>query len=111
MRMKWCLVLVVLVLALSGRVHAGDREDIVGRWNYCADERCYLRLNADGTFKLVAVFRTIEGTYRLLDDGYLELDTPGLIYGRNKDEVKYRLTQDALEFKVGETLGKYQRAK
>jgi hypothetical protein len=106
------VVLVVLILGMNlSSARAGDREDIVGRWNFSQDEQQYFRFQADGTFKLVSPLRTFEGNYRVLDDGYLELDYPGLIYGRTKEELKYKLSKDTLEFKFGETVGKYQRAK
>jgi hypothetical protein len=102
------VVLVLLILGMSlSSARAGDKEDIVGRWD-CPQNGQYLRFNADGTFKLVTTFWTVEGKYRLLDDGFLELDTPGLIYGRNKVEFKYKLSKDALEVSTGE---KFQRTK
>jgi hypothetical protein len=106
---------VVLILVLTGvaamPAQAGDKEDIVGRWDHPTVESNYVRFYADGTFKSVALLDTAVGKYRLLGDGVIELDTPGIIYGRNQVEIKYRLSGDTLELKVYGEWVKYKRVK
>ena len=41
-------------------------------------------------------FTRLDGKYKFLSDKVLELDVPGIFYGRNKIEVKYTLTKDQL---------------
>jgi hypothetical protein len=107
--------MVVLTLALIGMAvmpaQAGDKEDIVGRWDHPATEASFFRFYEDGTFKQVALLDTAEGKYRFLGKEVIEFDTPGLIYGRNKVEIKYRLTKDTLELKLLGEWVKYKRVK
>ena len=106
---------VVLALVLVGLVvtpaQAGDKEDIVGRWDHSTVEGVYIRFYADGTFKEVALLNRTEGNYRLIGLEVIEVDIPGLIYGRNRGEMKYRLSGDTLELKVFGEWVKYKRVK
>lgn len=111
MRKFNCWLALVIVLVMGGFVHAGDKEDIVGRWDNPVIEASYIRFQADGTFKWVALLDTSAGKYRLLGKEVIEFDTPGVIYGRNQMEVKYRLTGDALELKLLGQWVKYKRVK
>jgi hypothetical protein len=110
---SWAVVVMaVLILGMSlSSVRAGDKEDLVGRWDHCRTDESYIRFNADGTYKWVALYGNAEGKYRLLPGGVIEFDTPGLIYGRNQTEIKYRLNGDTLELKVFGDWVKYPRAK
>jgi hypothetical protein len=106
---------VVMILVLAGAVAmpalAGDKEDIVGRWDHPTKDDAYIRFNADGTIRAGAPSRMLEGKYRLLGDGVIEFDTPGLIWGRNKEEIKYRLSGDTLELKIAGEWMKFRRVK
>lgn len=91
---------------------AGDKEDIVGRWDLVGSkDLTYIRFNADGTFKDVCLFLSNEGNYKLPDGATVELDVPGTFYGRVKSEVKYQLKGDSLKLKVAGTWQEYSRAK
>lgn len=107
--------LVILTFVLAGAAvapaQAGDKEDIVGRWDHSIVEASYIRFNADGTFKWVALLNTDEGKYRFLGKEVIEFDTPGIIYGRNQREIKYRLSGDTLELKIAGEWIKYKRVK
>jgi len=83
--MRRAVGLVVLALCFVSNVNvavAGDKEDIVGRWDYAGWDSKYFRFYADGTFKEVAPLNTTSGTYRFLSEGVIELDQPGWFYGR-----------------------------
>jgi hypothetical protein len=102
----------LLFLVLGARTApAGDKEDIVGRWDNPISDAAYIRFNADGTFKEVALLGTQTGTYRILGDGVIEFETPGIFYGTNKNEVKYKLNGDTLELKIVGEYVKYTRAR
>jgi len=90
---------------------AGDKEDIVARWDHPYTDGSYIRFYNDVTFKWVALLNTTEGKYRFLEAGVMEFDTPGVIYGRNVTEVKYRLKGDALELKLLGSWVKYSKVK
>jgi hypothetical protein len=106
---------VVLTLVLAGvavtPAQADDKDDIIGRWDHPTKDDSYLRFNDDGTFKAVAVPRTIEGKYRFLGKEVIEFDTPGIIYGRNKEEIRYRLSGDTLALKIAGEWLKFKRVK
>ena len=106
-------VAVVLVLLGAGvsPAFAGDKEDILGRWDHLWSDASYFRFNVDGTFKRSALLGTIEGTYRFLSKDVIELNYPGTFYGRNVVEMKYRLIGDTLELKEAIMWIKYTRAK
>ena len=108
-------LLVVLTFVLAGVAVmpslAGDEEDIVGRWDHPTVEASYIRFNADGTYKWVAVLNQEMGKYRFLGKEVIELDAPGVFYGRNQVEVKYRLAGDTLELKLLGTWIGYKRVR
>jgi hypothetical protein len=108
-----CVVALTLVLAGVAVMpaQAGDKEDIVGRWDHPYTDAAYIRFYADGTYKSVALLGSQVGKYRLLGDGVIELDVPGTFYGRNQGEIKYRLSGDTLELKLFGEWIKYKRAK
>jgi hypothetical protein len=87
------------LIAAGSPARAGDKEAIVGRWDYVSTDTKYFRFYADGTFKEVAPLNSVEGTYRFLSAEVIELDLPGVFYGRRKLEVKYRLSGDNLDLK------------
>lgn len=75
---------------------------IVGRWDVVgtADGQPahsdyagkYIRFNQDGTFKAnIPYFTTDDGKYRIISNNAIEVDVPGLLFGRNKSELKYDL--------------------
>jgi len=107
--------LVALTFLLVGLAvtpaRADDKDDIVGRWDHPTVEASYIRFNADGTFKWVALLNTEEGKYRLLGKEVIEFDTPGFFYGRNQVEIKYRLSGDTLELKLFGEWIKYKRVR
>jgi len=107
--------LIVLTFVLAGvavtPARADDKDDIVARWDFPTKEDSYFRFNADGTFKAALGLRTFEGKYRLLGKEVIEFDTPGVIYGRNQEEIKYRLSGDTLELKIAGEWRKLTRVK
>ena len=110
---NWSVLIVLLLIFCMGTsvAHAGDKEDIVARWDHPFSDQHYLRLNDDGTFKWVAPLGTSEGKYSFLSKEVIEFDTPGVFYGRNKTEIKYRLNGDTLELKLYGQWTKYSRVK
>jgi hypothetical protein len=105
------LCLLCLVAGGGNVATAGDKEDIVGRWDSPSSDKAYIRFNADGTFKDVYLLGSTEGKYRILSKEIIELDTPGALYGRNVSEVKFKLDGDTLELKVYGQWVKYKRVK
>jgi hypothetical protein len=113
LRGLWLVLLVGLVLGGSGAALAGDREDIVGRWNNPIIGTSYIRFFADGTFTDAALLVTTKGTYRILAGaGVIEIETPGIL-GPITREVKYKLNGDTLELEnpLGGGYVKYTRAR
>lgn len=106
----WMVLCLILCLA-ANVAHAGDKEDIVGRWDHPLGDRHYIRFYEDGTFKEVAPLNSVEGKFRFLSKEVIEFDTPGVFYGRDKMEVKYRLDGDTLELKIDGKWTKYSRVK
>ncbi len=102
----------LVVVGLGGStVRAGDKEDIVARWDNAVTDNAYIRFNDDGTFKEVTILGTTEGKYCLLSKEAIELDVPGLLYGRNVTEFKYKMSGDTLELKLLGQWVKYKRVK
>jgi hypothetical protein len=105
----------ILAFCLSGlfasHVFAGDSHEIIGRWDNPVSDSAYIRFNNDGTFKEVALLKTTEGTYRFLSKEVMEWRFPGVIYGENIVEIKYRLYGDTLELKLLGNWVKYSRSK
>ncbi|HZZ80785.1 MAG TPA: hypothetical protein VFE62_19945 [Gemmataceae bacterium] len=110
------LVAVVLLFCLGG-IHAGDKKDnkkddakeIVGRWENPVIKSAYFRFNADGTCRDVRLLETREGKYRLLP-GFIEFDFPG-VFGRYKEETRYRLEGNTLKLWMFGSWVDYGRAK
>jgi hypothetical protein len=88
-----------------------DREAIVGRWNHPWSAAVHLDFRPDGTVTSVSLRGKDEGTYRLLPGGMIELDLPGIFYGRNVVKVPYRLTGETLELMSFDAWVKYTRAR
>jgi hypothetical protein len=87
---------------------AKEKEKLVGRWDNPVTDQAYIRFKEDGTFKDVALLANREGTYRVLEKGVIEIKTPGVLYGTNVGEIKYKLIDDD----TLEILGvKYKRVK
>lgn len=98
--------------AAAGRAApASDAEAIVGRWEHPWTAGCYFRFHADGTFRRVALLDSVGGTYFVLSPGVIALDYPGVLYGRNMVELKYRLHGDTLELNVSLGWVAYTKAK
>jgi hypothetical protein len=111
---QWLVVIALFVVVVSVGANtacAGDKEDIVGRWDNPVTDKSYIRFNEDGTFKWVCLLETSEGKYRFIGKEVIELDTPGVLYGRNQTEIKYRLNGDTLELKIFNEYVKFKRVK
>jgi len=106
-----------MVVWIGGSARAEDKKDksdkelIVGRWDHPISDDAYIRFYKDGTYKWVGVLTSVEGKYRFLSEEVIEFDEPGLLYGRNVSEGKYRLSGNTLELRVGGEWIKYKRAK
>ncbi len=107
MKLLQKILIALCLVLLSPMAFAGDKEDIVGRWNHPWADSVYVRFRDDGTFKDVSLLGVKEGKYRIVENGVLEIDTPGLVYGRNVTEVKYAIKDGVL--KIGEV--EYKRFK
>ncbi len=90
---------------------AADEQAIVGRWEHPLTSGSYFRFHADGTFRRVALLDSVGGTYFVLSPGVIALDYPGVLYGRNMVELKYRLHGDTLELNVSLGWVAYTKAK
>jgi hypothetical protein len=83
---------------------AADEKAVVGRWDLvragkekATEATAYMRFYKDGTFTSTVLFlTTTDGKYTFLSDKVIELDFPGVFYGRNKVEFKYKLSGDVL---------------
>jgi hypothetical protein len=95
----------------STTAFAGDQEDLVGRWDQVVNEALYIRFQNDGTFKEVALLASVEGKYRVIQRSVLEIRTPGVLYGENTAELKYKLDGDNLEIFNGAAWVKYKRVR
>lgn len=87
-----------------------DQRAILGRWNHPWTESAFLTFNADGSFQMNGWLRTVEGTYRFLSYDEIELNQPGLFYGRTIVRCEYRLLGDTLELKIYGEWVPYKRA-
>jgi hypothetical protein len=84
-----------------------ETKSIVGRWDVVrsgtqtgSNVAGYMRFNTDGTFtSTLAFLATTDGRYRTMSSTAIELDFPGVIYGRNQVEFLYRLSNDSLSLK------------
>jgi hypothetical protein len=101
-------VVFVLLFCLS-TVRADDEKDLVGRWENPVIKSAYFRFNSDGTCRDVRLLETREGKYRLFP-GAIEFEYQG-IFGRYKEEVKYRLEGDTLKLWYFEQWIEYSRAR
>jgi len=104
-----CLVLQLVIVFGAGCAAGADKKsadetEVVGRWDVVRsgklkdkDVAGYMRFNKDGTFTSTLLFlATTDGKYKLLSTKVIELDFPGLIYGRNRVEFKYKISGDSL---------------
>jgi hypothetical protein len=85
---------------------ADAKKAIVGRWDVVRSGKLkgqdvagfYMRFNADGTFK--SKFGTgltfDDGKYKFLSGKVIELDIPGVLFGRIKDEYRFTIKDDVL---------------
>ncbi|MFO0863745.1 MAG: hypothetical protein U0744_03655 [Gemmataceae bacterium] len=99
----------VAFLGLSAWFSAGavaqDQQQIVGRWDVVRsgnrtgkDVAGYMRFEGNGTFTSTLLFlATTDGKYRFVSNRVIELDFPGVIFGRNKSEFVYELRGDSLK--------------
>ena len=93
----FCAVTLVFGFLATRFAIASDETPIVGRWdvvrsgqNSGKDVSGYMRFNKDGTFTSTLLFlATTDGKYKFLSTKVIELDFPGVLYGRNKVEFKY----------------------
>lgn len=109
--MKACLsvfAIVVLTVASVGpfgqvaAFAADDKDEIVGRWDIVRSGKKgpkevagYMRFKADGTFtSTLAFLATDDGKYKFVSSKVIELDFPGVIFGRNKVELKFKIDGD-----------------
>jgi hypothetical protein len=84
---------------------AQDQQQIVGRWDVIRsgnrtgkDVGGYMRFEGNGTFtSTLAFLATTDGKYRFVSNRVIELDFPGIIFGRNKSEFVYELRGDNLK--------------
>jgi len=100
------LFVLAAVFGASPAVAADDTDAIVGRWDLVRSGKAkgedlagfYMRFTADGTFtsKLGGALSTEDGKYKFVSSKVIELDFPGVIFGRNKDEFKYAIKGDVL---------------
>jgi hypothetical protein len=90
-------VAVVPAAYVSDPAPVEDRQALVGRWNHPWSDVAYFRFAADGTYRQSGLLGSIDGTYRFLPNGVLELNSSGTFFGPNVAEVKYRLSGDTLE--------------
>jgi len=108
----FCFTLLLLAIAGEPSVAGGDEKTIVGRWDFVSyngvlakDNAVYFRFNKDGTFTSSGVFANSEGKYKFLSNKVIEFDEPGILYGRRKNEIKYRIEKDNLIFTIPPILG------
>jgi hypothetical protein len=102
-----CTLLLCGLLWPAGAYSGGGEKTIVGRWNLVSNKgvavdkkmagTLYVRFNRDGTWtSTVPFFYTMDGKYKFLSGKVIELDVPGILYGRNKFEVTFTLSKDQL---------------
>ncbi|MBX9678493.1 MAG: hypothetical protein K2X38_06990 [Gemmataceae bacterium] len=90
---------------LASAAFAQDQQNIVGRWDVIrAGKRVgnevagYMRFEGNGTFtSTLAFLATTDGKYRFVSNRVIELDFPGVIFGRNKSEFVYELRGETLK--------------
>jgi hypothetical protein len=103
MGITWVVLFALCFFLLGGtRVSAGDKEDILGRWNDAGGAGTYWRFNKDGTYMayfeggfLGLLSTTLEGKYEFADRQHIQLT-----WKDNKVEWKYKLNGDTLELKA-----------
>jgi len=92
-------------MLLASSAVAQDAQAIVGRWDVTRagnrtgnDVAGHMRFQANGTFtSTLAFLATTDGKYRFVSNRVVELDFPGVIFGRNKSEFVYELRGDNLK--------------
>lgn len=104
-------ILALAFALVSSTAFAGDQEDLVGRWDQVINQSLYIRFQNDGTFKEVALLASVEGKWRVIQRSVLEIRTPGVLYGENTVELKYKLNGDNLEVFNGATWVQYKRVR
>src|SRR6266404_1730196 len=81
---------------------------IVGKWQSDADSSNTIEFFPDGTLREVALLKTSNGKYVLLDGGRLKMEIDGLLWGTNTATWKYSINGNNLtmttEGAVGLTL-------
>jgi hypothetical protein len=98
------LFVLAAVFGASRADAADDKDAIVGRWDFVRSGKLempagfYIRFKANGTFtsKLGGALSTDDGKYKFVSSKIIELDIPGVLYGRAKDEYSYRIDGDVL---------------
>lgn len=98
-------LLLCIAVGLASTVIAQDQQTIVGRWDVTRsgkrvgnDVAGYMRFEGNGTFtSTLAFLATTDGKYRFVSNRVIELDFPGVIFGRNKSEFVYELTGETLK--------------
>ncbi|HVS35558.1 MAG TPA: hypothetical protein VMS17_08250 [Gemmataceae bacterium] len=71
-----------------------DQQRIVGKWQGNMDSMEFL---SNGDLVVYAALRTNKGTWKMTGDQEMQLDLPGIFYGRIKGDVKYELDGDTLK--------------
>ena len=108
---RFSLALFLIAASMASPARAEEKNSLIGRWDYHKTDLYYIRFCPNGTFRLVAATVFLEGRYRLLSGGVVELNIISANRRRRTNEIKYRLTGDTLQLKLEARWCTYKRAK
>lgn len=81
---------------------------IVGKWQSDSNSSNTIEFFPDGTLREIAVLKTTDGKYVLMDESRMKMETDGILWGTNISTWKYSISGSKLamttEGSVGITL-------
>jgi len=94
------IVALLLLLELSRdtkreQVQFTDAQRLLGKW-VRDDSSFTLEFLEKGKLREERLLKTVEGSYKLLPQGRVEMHTKGVLWGASKQTLRYELTRDCL---------------
>ncbi len=90
------VVIVALCCLLLSSCDKLIAPSIVGRWQSDANSSNTIEFFSDGTLREVALLKSSNGKYVLLDGDRMKLEIDGILWGTNVNTFKYSISGDKL---------------